>query len=189
MNFQYYVLSGETLNAYLESEKKEFQQKQHRHKVLTQDHEDKIEKYSEDRNGNINAIKFKEGKQPEGFMPAEYGISKKWVRPKKKDKASEAWRKLLDEIKVTENCQAYISKLCNLPTFVASRETRRVYSSRVGHVGDKVFVEIPYAKKTDEIFNHQDFKFVEVWEFEKYYSENTKNIFESGYNLNSRVQG
>lgn len=149
MKFRYFELTGDALKDYLEAEAKEFRQRHHQAGVLLENHKDEIEGYRPDRSGRVLSIIFKEGKQPPGFIRADKRLPKKEVRPSAKGKVAEPWRKLLDELKVTADCQQTICTKLQLPCFVSGPNPHGtgmcLYGSRIGHVGPKVLVEVPIA--------------------------------------------
>ena len=206
MKFRYFELTGEELKAYLDAEAEEFRQRQYQSDILLQNHGDEVEAFRPDHRGGVMSIVFKEGKQPDGFIKARRDLPKKEVRPSKKGKAAEPWRKLLDEIKVTVDCQDETRARLGLPTYVAgpdrhSRSGMALYSTVFGHVGDKVIARVPvtpieegpvtpvdegpdeYTEKVKPLVISPLLIEMQAWEVEKLHTEKAKPHI--GYRLPS----
>ena len=163
MNFRYFKLTGQALKAYLSSEATEMEQRNAVTKALLKDRDD-IESYRPSRTGGIVSILFKEGMQPEGFVRASKNLPPDEVRPHGKSKIAKPWRELLKSLHITENCQKNTRSLLDLPTFIIGNGMR-AYSSRIGHVGEDVFVEVP--DKDNSFVPMKDLVEVKNWEFVK----------------------
>lgn len=174
MKFRYFILQGESRKAFLKSEREEMDQRIAQRKALLEDRND-IESFRSGHDGKIFCITFKDGKQPDGFVRASKKLPPKEVRPHGKSKEAKPWRELLASLDVTEDCQAVICKLLDLPEYVpgahsGSRSGMGLFSSRIGHVGKKVFVEVPVS--AERAFEpHKDLKEVEGWRYEKAVAE------------------
>jgi hypothetical protein len=188
MRFCYFLLKGESLEFFLEKEKQEIEQR-HRQWEVLMGSDLNIEEFSVSRTGKIVAIKFKPGKQPNGFVHAGRSFSKRYVRPSMRGKDAAKWRELIERLNVTDDCMTAIRTKCGLPTFVIDSHTMNAYNSIVGHVGGEVFVEVPYATDGNAGFiGHPDLEPVESWEFEKAYSEAKDYKYDSCFRLTSRIQ-
>ena len=182
MKFRYFILQGDSLNAYLESEKKEMAQVHNVADVLLKQRDD-IESYRPSRQGGVDSIIFKPGKQPPGMIRASKQLPANEVRPHAKDKAAAPFRELLAGLRVTESCQKVIVLALKLPTFICgphtmSRSGMALYTSRVGHVGPHVIVEIPVANENSEnpadktpYPGHPDLKEIQMWEYVKMFQD------------------
>ena len=189
MKFRYFILKGDSLKAYLESEKKEFEQMEAQRKALLEDRDD-IESYRPGQGGGIMAIKFKEGKQPAGFVSASKNLSDDEVRPHARSKEAKPWRDLLSSIRIQESCQGFLTKSISLPDWIIGGPSPNgfgstMYSSRAGHVGDKVYVEVPQGEKPYE--PHEDLEEVKGWEFEKACEESKDFDYKFCYVMRSRT--
>jgi len=170
MKFRYFKLTGKSLKAYLKSEKLEGKQLLAQHKALVIDRDD-IESYRRSDDGGVFSIIFKKGMQPPGMVRASTRLTKDEVRPAKRGDEAKPFREFLESIKVTENCQETACRNLGLPTFaigpgVNGRTCR--FTSRIGHVGDDVFVEVPID--TDErrkFTSHADMVEIKQWEYMK----------------------
>ena len=191
MKFRYFILNGGARRAYLKSEKKEMAQRIALHKALLKDRDD-IQSYRPSRDGGVASMVFKEGKQPAGFVRASKKLSKEEVRPHGKSKEAKSWRDLLKSLAVSEDCQAVLCKELGLPVFVpgansSSRTGMSMYSSRSGHVGQRVYVEVP--EETGGPFEPSgDMREVEAWMFEKACSEAEGYDYGKVYVLPSRAR-
>lgn len=188
MKFRYFKLKGKSLKVYLESEKKEMGQRKAMTKVLLEDRDD-IENFRTSH-GDVYCVKFKEGMQPSGFVKAHKDLSPREVRPHGRSKEAKPWRELFKSLSVTEDCQSEIRKFMKLPDFVLGGPSgrgfgRACYSSRVGHVGDDVFVEVPVSEETP-YEPHDDLKEVKGWQFEKAIEESDDELG-AVYKLTSRA--
>ncbi len=188
MNFRYFILSGPSLDVYLESEKKEMDQIVARNKILIKDRDD-VDHYRPGRGGHLFSITFKDGKQPPGMIRADNKLSKKEVRPHSRSKEAAPMRELFKSVRITEDCQKTIINLLNLPCQVfgsseSSRSGLAMWTSRVGHVGDLVIVEVPDELKE---ITHPDLKEIADWEFLKMHHESKDHDYNLVYVLSSRV--
>ena len=182
MKFRYFLVRGETLKAYLVSEKTEMEQYEAQSKALLKDRDD-IESYRPSRTGGIDSLIFKAGKQPEGMVRASKNLPKEEVMPHGKKKEMAPFREFLKSVKVTEDCQALAIKLLGLPTFVIgahamSRSGMAMYHSRIGHVGTQVVVEVPVADPNSEnpvdkkpYPGHADLQEIEAWKYVKLHAD------------------
>lgn len=179
MKFRYFVISGESLNSYLESEKKEFLQKDKQFNTLLKDRGD-IESYMPSQTGGVSALVFKSGKQPEGMVVFDKKNPRNGVRPHAKLPIAKPFRDLLESIKVTENSQEKILQLLGLPTYVfgaheGSRTGLALFTSRVGHVGTNLIAEVPTSEDPNAIKKvyetHVDLKEIAMWEYVKMHED------------------
>ena len=182
MKFRYFKLTGASLKAYADSESKEMGQRHNRADALLKGRDD-IESFRPGRNGGIMSLIFKEGMQPEGMVRADRRLPKEEVRPSKANskagRLAKPFRDFLETVKVTEDCQVVVCKALNLPTFVTgsntlSRTGMACYSSRVGHVGADVVIEVPVEEgergKSDgfkPFEPHTDMDEMKAWEYVK----------------------
>ena len=191
MNFRYFILKGESLKAYLDSEAKEMEQREAQRKALLEDRDD-IESFRPGHSGGILSIKFKDGKQPEGFIRADRRLPKNEVRPHSRKPESKEWRKLLADLRVTEDSQKLAIKAMGLPSFVTGTSSRSpsgiaMYNSRFGHVGEQVIVEVP-AETKEEFKPGVDLAEIRPWEFEKLVEESEEYEYKNPcYTMTSRM--
>ena len=182
MKFRYFILEGKAKELYVASEIKEMNQEQNVAEVLLHQRDD-IESYRPSRSGGIESIVFKAGKQPEGMIRVSKDLPKNEVRPHGKKKEMAPFREFLESLRVTEDCQQTIIDFLKLPQMVigrsaSSRTGMAMFSSRAGHVGDNVIVEIPVQEENSEHSNHntayaghEDLKEIQNWEYVKMHED------------------
>ncbi len=146
MKFRYFILEGRTRDVYLGLEKQEMEQRQRQADALMKERDD-IEFFRPNHGGGVASIKFKPGKQPEGMVRAHKDLPKEEVIPHATLKVAEPWRELLKSIQVKVDCQQGIINHMVLPSMVLGDHPGRtgmaMYTSRVGHVGPHVVLEVP----------------------------------------------
>jgi len=180
MKFRYFVITGKSLNSYLESEKKELDQRDRQVNVLLKERDD-IESFLPSHTGKVLALVFKSGKQPEGMVVFDKKNLRNGVRPHAKLPVAKPFRDLLESIKVTENSQEKILQLLGLPTHVVgahegSRIGLAMFTSRVGHVGTNLIAEVPTSEDKDAVIKkdfetHPDLKEIAMWEYVKMHED------------------
>ena len=192
--FRYFVLSGEALKLYLESEKLEFEQKQRQFDALLKDRDD-IESFRPGSNGGVVAIRFKKGRKPtedKVMVSAGKRFSSYEVRPHKKSKEAAEWRELLDSIRVTENSTNKAVAYVGAPTMVFGGGG--FFNSRVGHVGPEVILEcrsdeglIDREKRNYQ--GHEDLTEIDQLEYERRIAANKDYEYKTPlYTMTSRLK-
>ncbi len=161
------------MEAYVASESEEMRQAKAQAKALLEDRDD-IKAFRPGRDGNVMAITFKKGRQPPGMIRAHRKLSKDEVRPAARGKESKPFRDFLATVKVTENCQSFIMDRLGLPAYVSGSHTlshtgMACYSSRTGHVGADVIVEVPVGDGEDAkpFKPHADMEEIKPWQYIK----------------------
>ena len=183
--YRYFELTGESLDLYLEVEKREMD---FRSDVRDQLAKRGIEEWVGDpRTGD--PIAFAMDECPEGCRVFTWNRKKQpgFYEPYKNKRGGE-WREFIDSLKKPDDLksQDVLVEHLGLPMWVTTSQPSPrghgvvILSSAVGHAGDKIFVRVPTEVKDWE--PHDDMKEVKEWEFVKC-KEETDEYEEPCYTL------